>query len=136
MIRPATFEDIPAMVGHARKFFADLPIAFSHDRFEAFLAEHIGGDEFGFFVSERGSAGVLVTPHFASSDVVGSELWVWSEDRQGLAFIKAMEGFCRNRGATLIGVTAQCEIRGETVARLYERQGYQRQEIFLRKELA
>ena len=89
MIRPATVEDIPAMIGHARKFFEDLPIVFSPDRFEAFLIENMDWSNFGFFVSERGSAGVLVTPHFASSDVVGSELWVWSEDRQGLAFIKA-----------------------------------------------
>lgn len=131
MIRTATIDDIPAVVGMGAKFHAqaDLPFAYDPDAFADFAGGLIGGGV--ILLSDVGMIGGVVAPAFCGPSYrMAVELFWWAE-RDGLALLRAFEGWAADQGAN--------EVRLSTLAALpradalVKRKGYAPNEISYRK---
>jgi hypothetical protein len=127
MIRRATLKDIPALLEMGRKF-AD----------RAQLKDHVGYDPHSMaqtfkllingghpvFIGESGAIGASQTPHpFNHEHITAQELFWWSEGREGLALLKALEAHCAEECDSLQMITLEA-VEPERTGRLYERLGY------------
>lgn len=127
MIRPATLKDIPALLEMGRKF-ADKAKLEGHvgydphsmvNTFEAMIG---GGHP--VFIGERGAIGATLTRHpFNEEHVHAQELFWWSEGREGLALLRALEEYCAEHAHSLTMITLEA-VEPERTGRLYERLGY------------
>ncbi|MEO1908797.1 MAG: hypothetical protein ABGX08_17420 [Citromicrobium sp.] len=127
MIRRATLGDIPQLLAMGERFSE-----------RAKLAEHVGYDpasmeatfaalienDHPVFIGERGAIGATLTRHpFNAAHVCAQELFWWSEGREGLALLKALEGHCAVHAHSLLMITLEA-VEPERTGRLYERRGY------------
>lgn len=127
MIRPATVKDIPALLEMGRKF-AD----------KAQLKNHVGYDPHSMvqtfealitnghplFIGEHGAIGATQIAHpFNHEHIHAQELFWWSEGREGLALLRALEAHCAEHCHSLAMITLEA-IEPERTGRLYERLGY------------
>lgn len=145
MIRPATPEDIPALLDIGEAMATESPrfsrMRFSRGKLAANLAALIGADHGFVVVAERDGAlaGVMVaviSPHWFSDDLQASDLalYVRPEARGTLAaarLVRAYTTWARQRGALLLQAGVTTGVHTEETARLYERLGYRRCGIFL-----
>lgn len=128
MIREATLGDIPALREMGKRF-AD----------RARLAEHVGyddehmantfrvmieGDDHAIFVGQRGAIGVMSGPHpFNYAHRIAQELFWWSEGREGLRLLAALEEWAAAKCHSLRMITLET-VEPERTGRLYARRGY------------
>lgn len=138
-MRVATAEDIPAIMEHAEKFFADddvLGPIFDPEFFQEWLAVVIDQPAHAIIVmGETGSACLEFGQDFRNGRLLAQERWVYGENGEGRKLMKACERLATAHLAKSIAVSVQVHKRGETVAKMYERMGYERREITLVKEL-
>jgi len=127
MIRPATLGDIPALLEMGRKFAE-----------RANLQSHVGYDPHSMvqtfemliegghpvFIGECGAIGATQTRHpFNHEHITAQELFWWSEGREGLALLRALEAYCEEHAHSLQMITLEA-VEPERTGRLYERLGY------------
>lgn len=127
MIRPATVSDIPRLLEMGARFSE-----------RAKLADHVGYNpadmEAAFralienghplFIGEAGAIGATCTAHpFNSAHIAAQELFWWSEGRDGLALLNALERHCNEHCHSLRMITLEA-VEPERTGRLYERRGY------------
>lgn len=127
MIRRATVDDVPRLLEMGRAFSA-----------KARLVEHVGYDPASMeatframienghpvFVSDTGAIGALCLPHpFNGEHIAASELFWWSEGRDGLALLGALDAYCREQCHSLRMITLHA-VEPERTGRLYERKGF------------
>lgn len=127
MIRPAEVSDIPGLLEMGRKFAE-----------KAKLTDHVGYDPHSmvqtfewliegghpFFVSDRGTiAGVSTRHPFNHDHIHVQELFWWSEGRDGLKLLKALEDWCDIHAHSLQMITLEA-VEPERTGKLYERLGF------------
>jgi hypothetical protein len=127
VIRRAVAADIPALLDMGGRFSKQAGLA-AHVGYDAdsmaetFTALIAGGHP--VFVSEKGAIGATQTRHpFNRDHVVAQELFWWSEGREGLALLDALEAHCAEHCNSLIMITLEA-IRPEATGRLYQRRGF------------
>lgn len=127
MIRAATVEDIPRLLEMGEKFAA-----------KAKLTDHVGyvpadmANTFAWmiegghpvFIGEAGAIGATSTQHpFNATHIAAQEVFWWSEGREGLRLLDALEGWCAANCHSLRMITLH-SVRPEATGRLYERRGF------------
>ena len=127
MIRAATLADIPRLLEMGRKFadrakLVDHVGYDPHSMVQTFEAMISGGHP--VFIGERGAIGATQTPHpFNHEHIAAQELFWWSEGREGLALLRALEAHCAEHCHSLLMITLEA-VEPERTGRLYERLGY------------
>lgn len=127
MIRRASREDIPRLLEMGRKFSEKANLAGHvgydpHSMVQTFEAMIANGHP--LFVSDTGAIGATCLPHpFNSEHIAAQELFWWSEGRDGLALLEALEKHCDEHCHSLTMITLEA-IRPEATGRLYRRRGY------------
>jgi hypothetical protein len=125
LIRPCTASDIPFLQEIGPKFAAraSLPFPLDPDSLERTLITII---ETGVCLrGEHGAIGGFIFPHPFNNDViVGSELFWWSEGREGLALLAAFEAACKDRDAVMVGMITLDSVEPERTGALLERRGF------------
>lgn len=125
MIRPATPEDIPAMVEMGRKFAerSGVEVGFCPDSVSSLLAGLI---ENGIcLVGDNCMAGAVLFDHpFNRAHKAAQELFWWSEGREGLRLLSALEAAVRDAGAHSLTMITLEAVNPETTGRLYARKGF------------
>jgi GNAT superfamily N-acetyltransferase len=132
VIRPAGEADLPLILDMGRELHAatGLPGRYDPKHFAARVTRMDG------FVSPRGAILGIVTPSMWSPDVlVAWEGFWWATDGNGMALLRAFEGWARESGATRVQIGTQHAYRGEAVGRLLEREGYAMRETYWTKGL-
>ena len=127
MIRRAVLDDIPRLLEMGARFAAKSNIAKSVGYDPATMArtfEALIANDHPIFISESGAIGATLIEHpFNASHVVAQEMFWWSEGKDGLALMDALESYCQERAHSLIMIALEA-IRPEAVGRLYERKGF------------
>ncbi|OWQ98020.1 hypothetical protein [Sphingopyxis witflariensis] len=125
MIRPATLDDIPVMVEMGRKFAdrSGVEVGFCPDSVASLLAGLI---ENGIcLVGENCMAGAVLFDHpFNRSHKAAQELFWWSEGRNGLRLLDALETAVREAGAHSLTMITLEAVNPETTGKLYARKGF------------
>lgn len=133
MIRDATLDDIPELVGMGRKFADAIGMTettgFDEESVAALLAHLIESPAGICLITEGGGAGGLVHPcSFNASHMTGQELFWWIEPehrgRKGLLLFRALERAAQERGAQTWMVSTMESLDFDGAARFYERSGY------------
>jgi hypothetical protein len=89
---------------------------------ETFEALIVGGHP--VFIGRSGAIGATSTPHpFNSAHIAAQELFWWSEGREGLALLGALEAHCEQHCHSLQMITLEA-VEPERTGRLYERRGF------------
>jgi hypothetical protein len=127
MIRPATVSDIPRLLAMGAKF-AETAKLVDHvgyvpeDMAATFRWLIEGGHP--LFIGEAGAIGASSTRHpFNQAHICAQELFWWSEGREGLRLLDALESWCEANCHSLRMITLHA-VRPEATGRLYERRGY------------
>lgn len=137
MIRPATPEDIPAIVAMGEKFHAEAGWAdiaeYRPDDCARSIAAMIEGSGI-VLVAERegqvvGMAGGVVGPlYFNAGHVTGQELFLYMtpglRDGTGARLLAGLEDEARRRGCQSWIMIALDRVSPEATGRLYQRRGY------------
>jgi GNAT superfamily N-acetyltransferase len=137
MIRKAGLDDLPELVRlgkafHERMVYNTRP--FNAASFEAALTGYVEADSIGVWVGDKAMAVAMIGTHPATGHVMASELMLYSEGaRQGLALLKAMKNWAKEKGASDLILTDQMNMRD--LAALYERVGAHPVERVYRAEL-
>lgn len=127
MIRAASAKDIPALLEMGRKFSDKAKLAShvgydAHSMAQTFEAMIEGGHP--LLIGDAGAIGATQTHHpFNHEHIVAQELFWWSEGREGLALLDALERHCDEHCHSLIMITLEA-IRPEATGRLYQRRGF------------
>lgn len=127
MIRPATVSDIPRLLEMAASFAdksgVDDSVGYVADDMEmAFRALLAGGHP--IFIGEAGAIGATSLPHpFNNAHIAAQELFWWSEGREGLKLLDALESYCDEHCHSLRMNSLEA-IRPEATGRIYLRRGY------------
>lgn len=134
MIRPATLDDVPRLVEMGRAFlrtppyaglFADAP-----EVLETLIQTLIAGDATTVLVVAQGDGlvvgaiGLLVAPHFASGDLLASEVFWYMDPAHrgaGVRLLRAAERWAVAFGAVGVSMVAP----NDRLGAVYERWGYQ-----------
>lgn len=129
MIRSATHEDIPALVGMGKQFHAasiDKDIPYDPDGAVSFFKALIGSDMGFVAISETGFVAGLTTtlPQLQKDYLIASECYWWAE-RDGNDLIKAFERWAKERGASRIVISHRHDTRNAALSRLYRMMGYE-----------
>lgn len=106
MIRAATEVDIPALVTMGAAFHAasSLPFDYDADATAAFLTGIVPAG--GCFISPHGMIGGVLAPAYTQPQwLMAVELFWWAE-RDGLALLRAFEGWARENGANEVRMTS------------------------------
>lgn len=126
MIRPATDEDIPRLLGYAESFLSYHPMtnAFPHNlaAVEKTLRTLIASDDAALLVHDHGVIGGVINPMWCAPDVkVALEMFWWAESG-GLALMRAFQEWAHGKGATIVQMSMI--IGGKDVSAIYDRMGY------------
>lgn len=132
-VREAQRHDIEAMVEHGGKFFArsNMIGPFDPEYFREFIASNFDQGAFYFLVTDTGSAGMCVSPFFATGKPQVQVLWIFDEGGHGKALMRRMIEKSIEAGASGIGATTQTSMRGDIVAEMYRRMGFEITETLL-----
>lgn len=128
MIRPATHDDIPAMIEMGKRFtdkagFSE-HIGYDPESVEALLIGLIEGAGI-CLVGERCMAAALVFPHpYNQAHIAAQELFWWSEGREGMLLLSALEQAVRERGAQSLTMITVEAIAAEQMGRIYTKRGF------------
>ena len=143
MIRPATMQDVPALVAMGQQFaqtemYRD--VLRENPEQMAILAGNLIDHENGaILVLERGGTlvgmiGILCTVHFLSGELCAGEVFWWvtpGHRGDGVRLLKAAESWAMVRGAKTLQMIAPTE----RVGQFYDRMGFTRIEMSYQKEL-
>jgi len=143
VIRPATMEDVPALVAMGRQFaqtemYRD--VLRENPEQMAIVAGNLIGHESGaILVLERdgilvGMIGLVCTLHFLSGEMYAGEVFWWVTPGQrgdGVRLLRAAESWAIEHGAKALQMIAPTE----RVGQFYDRMGFTRTEISYQKEL-
>ena len=143
MIRPATMQDVPALVAMGQQFaqtemYRD--VLRENPEQMAILAGNLIDHENGaILVIERddmlvGMIGILCTVHFLSGELCAGEVFWWvtpGHRGDGVRLLKAAESWAMVRGAKTLQMIAPTE----RVGQFYDRMGFTRIEMSYQKEL-
>lgn len=127
MIRRAEVSDISRLLDMGAKFSERAKLSdhvgyVESDMAEAFRALIEGGHP--VFIGEAGAIGATSTRHpFNQSHVIAQELFWWSEGREGLRLLSALEGWCAENCNSLRMITLEA-VEPERTGRLYMKRGY------------
>jgi GNAT superfamily N-acetyltransferase len=143
VIRPATHEDVPALVVMGQQFArTEMYRDVLHESPEQMaivagnLIEHESGT---VLVLERdgilvGMIGIVCTLHFLSGEMYAGEVFWWVTPGQrgdGVRLLRAAESWAIEHGAKTLQMIAPTE----RVGQFYDRMGFTRMEISYQKEL-
>lgn len=131
MIRPATVADIPAIIDMIERLVrsVDGPQRVCRIRTGETLAGLIHNPRSVVLVSGRGFIAGTITQTVISPEPVAVELGWFSEDRSGLALLRAFEAWSADQGATLVKMSCN----GGAAQRILERAGYRMAEMAMVK---
>jgi GNAT superfamily N-acetyltransferase len=107
-VRPATAEDIPALLTMTEAFHAasQLPCAFNRDAMAGVLARMIDADEATVLMTDRGLIGGMLNPAYCDpSWVYAVEMFWWSQG-DGMALLRAFEEWALHAGANEVRMTS------------------------------
>lgn len=126
IVRPATLDDLPRLMGYAAEFLSFHPLTSQFPRdlgaVEAKLRWMIEAEDAALLVHDRGVIGGFIAPMWCSPGVnVASELFWWSESN-GLALMKAFEAWAASKGAQVVNMVMIMGVRD--VSAIYDRAGY------------
>lgn len=149
-IRAAVEQDIPAMLGLAKRMHGESPrfsrLTFSPAKCEALMRGLLAGKVAGgVLVAEKagiivGMAAVYVVEHFMAIEKVASDLavYVTPECRGGSIapkLIKAVERMAREAGAVEVTLGISTEVAADRTLALYQDLGYRLSGYLTFKEL-
>jgi len=131
LIRPATPDDLPAIVAMGRKFHAasGMPMAYDAPTVERFAAGLIAGG--GFFVGDAGMIGGALVPAYCDPSWLMAVELAWWAERDGMALLRAFEDWARESGAREVRMTSLAALPRADV--LLRRKGYAATEISYQK---
>lgn len=144
MIRPATSDDLPAIVAMGRRFLAETAyqgrIADNPAQMEALAASLIAREDATLLVSEGGGEldgmiGIVGYPHPISGELTVGELFWWTTPEHrgaGVRLLRAAEAWAVAQGAKHMQMVAP----NERVGKFYERVGYAPVETVFQRELS
>lgn len=143
VIRPATPADAPDIARLGARFFDKAGWADCLEYHEAdcaaSLAQMIGAEHFICFVSGEPIDGMisgLVGPtYFKADQIMGEELFWWSEGLSGLRLLEALEREAKARGCIAFQMKSLALLGGERMTKLYRRRGYRPSETAFIKRL-
>jgi GNAT superfamily N-acetyltransferase len=107
-IRPATPEDIPALLDMTEAFHAasQLPCAFNRDAMAGVLARMIEADEATVLMTDRGVIGGMLNAAYCDpSWIYAVEVFWWSRG-DGMALLRAFEEWAHRAGANEVRMTS------------------------------
>lgn len=140
MVRPATREDIPAILDIGERFhvfspWRDLP--FSREATAQMLERLMDADEGALFYNGHGILGGVVSQIYFGGGLVAQELF-WFADKGGRELLEAFEAWAAEKGATgvLMISLAIDERTDERMDAIYRRRGYALRERNYYKEIA
>ncbi|MGL5737090.1 MAG: hypothetical protein ACRCYS_19685 [Beijerinckiaceae bacterium] len=126
MIRPATLADIPKLLEWGQRF-ADKAGLVDHvgynpadmeNTFRVMIEGHV------IFVGEAGAIGAMKGPHpFNYAHTCAQEVFWWSEGREGLRLLDALEAWARSNCHSLRMITLEA-VEPERTAQIYTRRGF------------
>ena len=127
MIRRATVEDIPQLLDMGAKFSAKAKledhVGYRAEDMALTFAELIDGGH-PVFIGENGAIGAVSTPHpFNRQHIMAQEMFWWSEGREGLRLLSALEEWCDENCHSLRMITLEA-VEPERTGRLYQRRGF------------
>ena len=128
MIRPATMDDIPALVAMGRVFFERLDLPF--DYIPRDTAENLAWliSEGGVFIGKNGAiGGLLQSAPFNKSVKFANEHFWWSEGGEGIRLLKRYEDWASESGASWVVMTT-IETLESKASEVLRRRSYRRQE--------
>lgn len=144
MIRPATIEDVPAIVSMGADFIAQSEyaalIVANPDAMTAFVTRLVEWDEAEVFVAEIdgqivGMLGIFAFTHTVSGERTAMEAFWWvapnARGTAGIRLLTAAEAWAHGAGATRLQMIAP----NDRVASLYQRRGYRKVEVIYQREL-
>ena len=125
MIRAATLDDIPAMLEMAVRFAlkSEVEVGFCPDSVDTLLHGLI---ENGVcLVGDNCMAGAVVFDHpFNRAHKAAQELFWWSEGREGLRLLDALETAVREAGCHSLTMITLEAVNPQATGRLYARKGF------------
>ncbi|WP_313349389.1 hypothetical protein [Paracoccus sp. (in: a-proteobacteria)] len=131
LIRPATPQDIPRIIGLIARLAAAVSGPQRVDRLKT--GETLAGlmqDPRGVvLVTARGFIAGCITQTVINPDPVAVELGWYAEDKSGLALLRAFEAWAQAQGAALVKLSCN----GGAAQRILERSGYRVAEIAMVK---
>jgi hypothetical protein len=127
LIRPACFADIPKLLEMGERFSAKAKLAdhvgYCADSMTETFAWLIEGGH-PVFIADNGAIGATSTRHpFNRAHIMAQELFWWSEGREGLRLLSALEEWCAANCHSLRMITLEA-VEPERTGRLYRRRGY------------
>ena len=126
IVRPATEDDLPRLMGYAEEFLSYHPVTSLFprdlDAVEVALRRMIHDPNSVLLVHDRGAIGGFITPMWCSPGVlVATELFWWAEG-SGLSLMRAFEDWARECGADIVQMLMIMGRRD--VSFVYDRAGY------------
>lgn len=142
MIRPATVDDIPAMLGMAERFiekaWSRINVPYCEESCTGVLEWLMENGVLLIANDGRGMIGVAVQPwHFNRNVLTATELFWWCEDgcKAGTALRKEAEIQAKAKGAATMNMACEHHMRSPALERLYRMNGYTPSEHIFIKEL-
>lgn len=108
MVRPATLDDIPALLAMGKAFHAAaiLPCAFDLNAMGAVLQAMIEADSAAVLMTDSGVIGGAINPAYCDPTwLYAVELFWWAQG-DGLKLLRAFERWAQNAGAKEIRMTS------------------------------
>jgi hypothetical protein len=128
VIRAARHDDIPALLEMGEKFSSRAGlvhhVGYNPEHMAATFAAMIDAEDHVILIGERGAIGAVCCPHpFNYDHKAAQELFWWSEGREGLALLTALETWARGRAASLQMITLEA-VEPERTSKIYARKGF------------
>ncbi len=133
MIRKATLDDIPKVVGFGAKFHAQAqqPFPFNREASEQFASALIANDNAEVFISDHGMIGGVLTPAYCAPNWIMAVELAWWAEKGGIKLLKTFEDWARKKGANEVRMTSLAAL--ERADGLLKRLDYAPTEISYRK---
>ena len=129
MIRDAGLDDIPALLEMGRRFawkagFQD-HIGFDDASVVGTLTALIEQDNGVCLIGDESMMGAVLYPHpFNKQHIAATELFWFSEGREGLSMLSVMEERVRDSGASSFTMATMEVVNAERMGRLYQARGF------------
>lgn len=128
MIRQAGVSDIPALMAMGERFSETARliehVGYDPDSMAKTFAFMIEDENCAIFIGESGAIGGQRAPHpFNHAHWIAQELFWWSEGREGLRLLSALEAWASEKCGTLRMITLEA-VEPARTGRLYLRRGY------------
>lgn len=127
-MRPATADDMPALIEMGRKFHAAAALPWDYNA--AASAASIQGmiDRGCVLMTEAGAIGGIIAPAWSNPEwLYACELFWWAEDGRGRDLLRGFEDWARRAGASEVRMTSLEHLRAADV--ILRRSGYAVREL-------